>query len=59
MIRIGISEVPLWQIIASITILVLSIVIGLYLVVKIFRTYMLMYGKRPSLREIYQQIKVS
>jgi len=59
MIRIGISEVPLWQIIASITILVLSIVIGLYLVTKIFRAYMLMYGKRPGLREIYRQIKAS
>ena len=59
MIRLGISEVPLWQIIASITILVLSIVIGLYLMIKIFRTYMLMYGKRPSLREIYRQIKNS
>jgi ABC-2 type transport system permease protein len=59
MIRLGISEVPLWQIIANITILVLSIVIGLYLVIKIFRTYMLMYGKRPSLREIYRQIKAS
>jgi ABC-2 type transport system permease protein len=59
MTRLGISEVPLWQIIASITILVLSIVIGLYLVIKIFRTYMWMYGKRPGLREIYRQIKAS
>jgi len=59
MIRLGISEVPLWQIIASITILMLSIGIGLYLVIKIFRTYMLMYGKRPGLREIYRQIKTS
>ncbi len=59
MIWLGISEVPLWQIIASITILVLSIVIGLYLVTKIFRIYMLMYGKRPGLREIYRQINAS
>lgn len=59
MLRIGISEVPLWQIIASITILVLSIVLGLYLVPKVFRTYMLMYGKRPGLREIYRQIKTA
>jgi ABC-2 type transport system permease protein len=57
MIRIGISEVPLWQVIASIIILVLSIVIGLFLVIKIFRIYMLMYGKRPSLREIFRPIK--
>jgi ABC-2 type transport system permease protein len=57
MIRIGISEVPLWQIIASITILLLSIVVGLYLVTKIFRTYMLMYGKRPKLGEIYRSLR--
>lgn len=59
MVRLGVTDVPLWQIIANITILVLSIVVGLYLVIKIFRTYMLMYGKRPGIKEIYRQIKAS
>ncbi len=57
MVRLGITDVPLWQILASIGVLVLCNLGGLYLAVKIFRTYMLMYGKRPSLGEIYRNLR--
>jgi ABC-2 type transport system permease protein len=57
MVRLGISDIPLWQIITSIGVLVLSIIGGLYLVTKIFRVYMLMYGKRPGLREIISNLR--
>jgi len=57
MVRLGMTDIPLWQIITNICVLVLSIIGGLYLVVKIFRMYMLMYGKRPSLGEIYRNLK--
>ena len=57
MVRLGVSEIPFWQIAANIIVLALSIIGGLYLVVKIFRTYMLMYGKRPSLGEIYRNLR--
>jgi ABC-2 type transport system permease protein len=57
MVRLGASEIPPWQIAANISVLVLSIIVGLYLVIKIFRTYMLMYGKRPSLGEISQNLR--
>lgn len=43
------SEIP-----ANITVLALPVVGGLYLAVKIFHTYMLMYGKRLSLKETPQ-----
>ena len=56
MVRLGISEIPPWQIIASISVLIISIIGILYLVIKVFRLYMLMYGKRPKLREIYKNL---
>ncbi len=38
-------------------ILVASIVAGLYLAAKLLRTYLLMYGKRPNLREIIRNLR--
>jgi len=49
--------VPAWQLIASIAVLVLSIVGGLLLAAKLLRTYILMYGKRPNLREIIRNLR--
>jgi ABC-2 type transport system permease protein len=57
MVRLGIADIPLWQFITSIGVLVLSIIGGLYLAIKIFRMYMLMYGKRPSIGEVYRNLK--
>jgi ABC-2 type transport system permease protein len=57
MLRLGTSDVPLWQIITSMGVLALSIVVGLFLSIKIFRMHMLMYGKRPSLAEIMNSLK--
>jgi ABC-2 type transport system permease protein len=59
MVRLGVADIPFWQIAASIGISVLSIIAGLTLVIKIFRIYMLMYGKRPSFREISRTLKNS
>ena len=52
MLRLGISDIPIWQIGISLTVLSLSIIIGIFLSERIFRTYMLLYGKRPRLGEI-------
>ena len=57
MLRLGMSEIPLWQILTSIGVLVLSIIAGLFLAIKIFRLYMLMYGKRPGFAEIVHSLK--
>lgn len=57
MVRLGMTDIPPWQIITSIGVLVLSIIGGQYFAIKIFRLYMLMYGKRPSLGEIYRNLK--
>jgi len=57
MIRLGVSDIPLWQIITSIGVLGLSVIAGLLLSIKIFRVYMLMYGKRPGFRDIIHSLK--
>ena len=57
MLRLGVSDIPLWQIMTSIGVLGLSIIAGLFLSIKIFRMYMLMYGKRPGFRDIIHSLK--
>ena len=57
MMRLGVTEVPAWQIIASIAVLVVCVVGGLFLTAKIVRTFLLMYGKRPGLGEIIRSFR--
>ena len=56
-IRLGVSGIPAWQLAASIAVLVLSIIGGLLLVAKVFRTYLLMYGKRPGIGEVMRSLR--
>ena len=56
-IRLGLTDIPAWQLIASIALLVASIIGALVLVAKVFRTFLLMYGKRPRLREIIRCLR--
>ena len=57
MLRLGVSDIPLWQIMTSIGVLGLSIIVGLFLSIKIFRMHMLMHGKRPGFAEIIHSLK--
>jgi len=57
MIRLGVSEIPAWQLAASITVLALSIIGALLLTSRVFRTYLLMYGKRPKFGEIIRSLR--
>ena len=57
MIRLGVSDIPAWQLAASIAVLVLSIIGILSLTIKVFRTYLLMYGKRPKFGEIIRSLR--
>ena len=59
MLRLGVSDIPAWQIVISIAVLGLSVIVGLYLSIKIFRMFMLMYGKRPGFAEIIQGLKTA
>jgi ABC-2 type transport system permease protein len=57
LVRLGVSDVPAWQLAASITVLALSIIGALLLTSRVFRTYLLMYGKRPKFGEIIQSLR--
>ena len=59
MVRLGISGVPAWELALSITLMLLSIALTLVFGARIFRTYLLMYGKRPGLREIFRNLRQS
>jgi ABC-2 type transport system permease protein len=57
MMRLGATDVPAWQIIVSVIVLGLSVAGGLVLTAKIVRAFLLMYGKRPGLREIVRSFR--
>jgi ABC-2 type transport system permease protein len=49
--------VPLWQIILSLSILIATFVLMSYITAKIYRVGILMYGKKPSFKEIVKWLK--
>lgn len=57
MLRLGLTDIPFWQILVSIGLLMLSIALGLYFSIRIFRIYMLMHGKRPGLKTIIRHLR--
>ena len=57
MLRLGVSDVPIWQLAVSILVLGLSIIGVLFVAIRVFRIYLLMYGKRPSWGEIIQILR--
>lgn len=57
--RISVLMPPFWEIALSITLLVGTIVGITWIASKIFRVAILMYGKRPGVREIFRWIRAA
>jgi len=57
MMRVPLAEVPWIDVVGSIVILLLSVPAALWIGVKLFRVGLLVYGKRPTLREIWLILK--
>ena len=57
LLRLGLGEYYWWELAISIAIMLVSIVICGWLSAKIYRTGVLMYGKRPSVKEIVKAMK--
>ena len=55
--RMLVSNVPFWEVILSILLLILSLIGMLLLAARIYRTGILMYGKKPTFKELYKWIK--
>jgi ABC-2 type transport system permease protein len=57
MFSLGTTDIPVWQLMTSIAIMIVSIVAVLFLTMRMFRAHLLKYGKRPSFREIRENLK--
>jgi ABC-2 type transport system permease protein len=57
MARIVVLQPDLWQILLSMVIMLVSIAATITFAARVFRVGILMYGKRPSLREIFKWFK--
>lgn len=55
--RIGLGEIAFWEILLSLALLLASIFFFGWLSAKIYRTGVLMYGKRPSMKELRKAMK--
>lgn len=57
LIRMSFTEVPLWQLLVSFAILTASLAAGVWLVARLFRAAMLIYGKTLRPREIIRAMR--
>jgi ABC-2 type transport system permease protein len=55
--RLSIASLPTWELLLSFAILIASILGAMWLASRVFRTFLLMYGKRPSFKEIWRYIR--
>ena len=58
-LRLSLTSVPWWEIVASIVSMIVMIVIAIWLASRIYRTGLLMYGKRPTVRELARWVRRS
>jgi ABC-2 type transport system permease protein len=58
-LRMGSEIPPTWQFVASISLMVVSIIAVLWFSAKLYRIGILMYGKRATLPEIFRWIRYS
>lgn len=54
---IGEGGVPLWQLLASIALLLITFIGIVWLAARIYRTGILMYGKKPTYKDLYKWLK--
>jgi ABC-2 type transport system permease protein len=57
MMRLASHAISAWEIALSLIILIGSIVLTMWVAAKVFRAFLLMYGKRPALREIIRYVR--
>ena len=57
--RLGLSEPPLWQVALSVVLQLAGVAAIVLLAARIFRVGMLMYGKRPTLPELWRWVRTA
>ncbi|MDI4648473.1 ABC transporter permease [Cohnella hashimotonis] len=56
-LRIGLADPAWWEIVLSVGILIASVLIIGWLAAKIYRVGVLMYGKKPSFKEVFKALR--
>jgi ABC-2 type transport system permease protein len=56
-VRVAITTVPLWQVLLSLLLLVTSFAAAVWVGSRIYRVGILMYGKRPTFKELARWIR--
>ena len=56
-LRLGLTSLPIWQIVLCVVIQVVSVFVVMWLAAKVFRLGMLMYGKRLSPGELWRALR--
>lgn len=56
-LRLGLTDIALWEVLVSLGILLVTIYLAVVVSAKIYRTGVLMYGKRPSFKELRKAMK--
>ena len=57
MMRLSVDAMSPWEVVLSLVILAGSVSLTVWASAKVFRTYLLMYGQRPALREIARYLR--
>jgi ABC-2 type transport system permease protein len=56
-LRVSIQMPPMWEILATITLMIISTGVMMWIAGKIFRVAILSYGKRPTLVELFRWVR--
>ena len=57
MLRIAVKMPPAWQLLLAYTLTILADVVMVWICARVYRVGILMYGKKPSLKEIWRWTK--
>ena len=54
--RLAVGAIGFWEVTFSLGVLALSVIAAMYMMNRVFRTYLLSYGKRPGIREVLRTL---
>ena len=57
MVRVSTGSVPFWEVVVSMLLLIATFIFTTWLAAKIYRVGILMYGKKPTYRELWKWIR--
>ncbi len=58
MVRVSVTEVPFWEVALSLLLLIAAFLGCVWLAGRIYRTGILMYGKKPTFKELFKWVMV-